>query len=183
MAADTTIRVIHSKSRANLDALVKPSGSPKEQCIALANYFMALASGAEQGTLEVYVGGTTGVAASATATFSTIVQDNVVTINGVAFTARDASPTGNQFLIGASDTTAATNCAAAINASSTAKIAGYVTATSNGAVVTISALRKGVAGNMFTLTKTGAPITVTGSGFLASGAGENTALVSYAVST
>jgi hypothetical protein len=181
MAADTTIRVIHSKSRAALDKLIVSSGSPKQMALRLAEYFTALASGHEQGTLEVYVGGTTGVAASATATFASIVADNVVTINGVAFTAKDSGATGNEFNIGASDTTAAAACAAAINASVTAKIAGYVSATSSGAVVTISALRKGVGGNMFTLTKTGNPITVTGSGFLTSGAGENTALVSYSV--
>ncbi|HEY7514212.1 MAG TPA: hypothetical protein VIC87_07030, partial [Vicinamibacteria bacterium] len=71
--------------------------------------------------------------------------------------------------------------AARINASETALIAGYVTASSSGAVVTVRAIAPGVLGNLVTFAKTGTHITVTGSGRLASGAGRSTAATSYSL--
>lgn len=181
MASSTYITIDTVKSRANLDKLVIDSTTPKPFIQALINFLVGLASGAEQGTLSVYVGGTAAVAASATATFSTIVATNKVTINAVDFECVNSGATGNQFNKGADDTAAAVNCAAAINASTTTRVAGYVVATSALGVVTITALQKGIVGNSITLAKTGAPVTVTGSGFLASGAGDNVARVTYSV--
>lgn len=108
--------------------------------------------------------------ARATATFSTIVADNVVTLNGIAFTAKASPAAGSlvQFALGASDTAAAANLATLVNAHPS--LIGVITATSALGVVTFRAVTYGTAGNAYTLTKTGGPITVTGSGFLASGA-------------
>jgi hypothetical protein len=109
----------------------------------------ALASGAvDQNSVKLVTG---AVKASGTITFSSLVADDTVTINGVVFTAK-ASPSGaNQFALGADDTAAAANLAAKINASALAKIANVVTATSNGAVVTITCVVPGLVGNLGTL--------------------------------
>ncbi len=71
---------------------------------------------------------------------------------------------------GDSDTQGAVALAAVVNASTNAAISGIITATSALGVVTFKSVLEGVVGNAYTLTKSGSPITVTGSGFLASGA-------------
>jgi hypothetical protein len=113
---------------------------------------------------------TAAVAASATATFSTVVAGNTVTIGGVTFTGSDTPTTGVQFLTGATDTLSAASLASKINANTTAN--KLVIATASGAVVTLKALSGGPQGNFITLTAVGVPITVTGSGFLASGSAD-----------
>lgn len=98
---------------------------------------------------KIYIG-VDSVVATGTVTLSSHVATNTVTVNGVVFTAVASGATGNQYNVG-TDTVTAANLAAAINASVTAKIQGYVTATSSGAVVTISAIRPGVLGNLTTI--------------------------------
>lgn len=98
--------------------------------------------------------------ATGTFTFSTIVADNVCTINGVDFTAKASASGEYEFDLGASDTEAATNLAAKINACNDRLIKGVVTATSAAAVVTVRYATAGTAGNSIAIAKTGAPITV-----------------------
>lgn len=69
-----------------------------------------------------------------------------ITILGVTFTARASGATGNEFNIGGTPTVSATNLAAAITASSSAKLANSVTATSSAGVVTLTAKIPGLAG-------------------------------------
>lgn len=66
--------------------------------------------------------------------------------------------------VGATDTQAAAGLAAVVNASTNAAISGIITATSAAGVVTFKAVTEGTAGNAFTVTKTGAPITLTAQG-------------------
>lgn len=108
--------------------------------------------------------------ATGTASFSTIVAGNKVTIQGIDFTARAAPSGAGEFLVTGGDTAAAAALAAKINAYPSYPIKGLVTATSAAEVVTIRAVTAGTAGNAITLTKTGAPITVSGSGTLTNGA-------------
>lgn len=91
-------------------------------------------------------------AASATLTFSSTVATNNFVINGVTFTGVASGATGNQFNIGASDAETATNAAAAINASVTALVDGYVIASAADEVVTVTSALPGIAGNQVTLT-------------------------------
>jgi phage tail sheath gpL-like len=86
-------------------------------------------------------------AASGTLTLTSAVATNTVTINGVTFTAIASGATGNQFNIGGSDTITAANLAASINASVTALVSGYVTASSSGTVVTVTSAFTGLSGN------------------------------------
>lgn len=104
--------------------------------------------------------------ATGTFTFSAAATANdTVLINGVTFTAVASGATGNQWNVGASATATATNLAAAINASVTALVSGYVTATSALGVVTVKSVFYGTAGNMVTIAKgvdAGSVITVSG---------------------
>lgn len=111
----------------------------------LINYIDGLKSGARTGTSMVVKTG--AVAASGTITFSALANNDTVTINSVVFTAKTSGATGNQFNLGSSDTDAATNLAAVLNASAAAGIVNVISASSNAAVVTITAQTPGVAGN------------------------------------
>lgn len=110
--------------------------------------------------------------ASATATLValSISQNDTITIAGTALTARTSASTTAQWTIGTTDTISATNLAAAINANAT--IQKVVRATSAAGVVTIVCIVPGPVGNEVRLTKSSSGITVTGSGFLASGASD-----------
>lgn len=165
------------------------------------NFLSAATIGAKIATIDVKQNGGTGVAATgivtaavpaaadtvtvngvvltcaqlharATAIFATIVADNVLTVNGVAFTAKASASGDNQFALGANDTAAVDNCVAKINAHPT--LLGVITAVADTAggdkTVKLRAVTLGTAGNAFTLTKTGAPITVSGATFAAGAA-------------
>jgi S-layer protein len=111
-------------------------------------------------------------AASGTATLVDVVAGNKLTIAGVDFTAVAAAPGANEFVVGdgpTKDNDTATNLATAINASISEGVAGVVTATPSTNTVVVTADAAGVAGNSITFTKTGDPITVTGSGTLEGG--------------
>jgi len=128
--------------------------------------------------------GTAGVAASATATCATVIATNKITINGhdIVAIANGGNPVGDQFAVGAGGTAnadTATALAAAINASVTPGIAGYVTAKAVGAVVTITATASGVHANTTTFTSTGGTIAVTGAGYLANGTVGSEVTISY----
>lgn len=119
------------------------------------------------------------VQASGTLIFDTVVATDAFVINGVTFTAVASGATGNQFNVGADDVETAENAAAAINASATALINGYVTATgaaglTTTGVVTITSAFYGLAGNMTTLVSNDATITASGAR-LTGGAADATA--------
>lgn len=108
-----------------------------------------------------------GTAASGTASLLNVVAGEVLTVNGTAFTAVAASPTGNQFLVGADDNATADNLVAAIAASLVGRDISCSVADSanpgvDPAVITLTARRKGTAGNAYTLAETGTTITVSG---------------------
>lgn len=115
----------------------------------LCNWFQAVAIGARTFNGAVHAG---GVPATNTVTFSSIANNDTVTINGVVLTAKTSGATGNnQFNIGGSDTAAAVNLAALLNsATAPAKILGVVSAVPAAAVVTITWMEPGAAGNLGT---------------------------------
>lgn len=95
------------------------------------------------------------VQANGTFSFASVVNTNTLTINGVVFTAVTSGATGNQFNVGANDVATAVNAAASINASTTALVDGYVTATANVGSLTgvmITSDFYGIAGNQATIT-------------------------------
>jgi hypothetical protein len=107
------------------------------------------------------------VQATGTLIFDSVVATDAFVINGVTFSCVASGATGNQFNVGADDTESAENAAAAINASETALIDGYVTATgaageTTTGVVTITSAFYGLSGNMTTLVSNDATITASG---------------------
>lgn len=92
------------------------------------------------------------VAASGTVTFSALANNDTVTVNARIYTAKTSGATGlQQFNLGASDTAAATNFAAILNADTSTQIKGAVTAASALGVTTITAVVPGNIGNACTL--------------------------------
>jgi phage tail sheath gpL-like len=116
--------------------------------------------------------------ASGTLTLASVVATNSCVINGVTFTAVASGATGNQFNVGVDDPTTAANLAAAINASITAFVSGYVVATSSGAVVTVLSVFYALAGNMITLAG-GTNITASGSKLTGGTLDPNTQTLSF----
>lgn len=128
-------------------------------------------SGILAGTFQTGIAAINVASASATATVTIgagdFANNDTITINGVAFTAKTSGATGNQFNIGASLTETATNLVEAIENSSTKLIIQTVKASSDGAVVTLTSRIPGVIGNvtagggLFTLAKSAANVTLT----------------------
>lgn len=89
--------------------------------------------------------------ATGTVTFSSLADADTVTIGGVVFTAKTSPTAGSrvEFALGASDTAAATNLTALVNAY--VPLQPTLSATSSGAVVTFRAATGGTAGNAITL--------------------------------
>ncbi len=118
------------------------------------------------------------VRASGTISFSAVATaDDTLIINGVTFTAKASGATGNEFNVGVTATASATNLAAAINASGTALVSGYVTASSLVGVVTVTSAFYGLSGNQTTIAEGvdfGSVITVSGAR-LTAGAADATA--------
>lgn len=101
-----------------------------------------------------------GVQASGTVTISSGSGTITAIINGVSVAITWAS----------SDDNSAALLAAAINSSTNALVRGHVYASAATNIVTVTAIRGGVAGNQITFTATGTGATASGSGRLASGA-------------
>lgn len=114
------------------------------------------------------------VRASGTFTLATVIATDACSINGVTFTAVASGATGDQFNVGASDTETAVNLAAAINASATALVSGYVTAAAAAEVVTVTSVFYGLSGNQTNIATADSTITVSGAR-LTAGAADATA--------
>lgn len=115
-----------------------------------------------------------GTAASGTVTMNTAGTDgDSVTVNGVTKTLKTSPVGADDVLIAGSAGATATNLALAI-----AGIPG-VDVNTVGAVITVTAQAVGVAGNSYTLTKTGTSISVSGSGTLSGGVDETSGAVWY----
>lgn len=102
--------------------------------------------------------------------YTLVSSDAQLAVSGAGTMTGGATVGNNQFDFGGTDTETATALAAAINASSTALIGSQVTASSSGAVVTVTAKVPGVSGNAIEFVSSdGTRLAVTGSGRLASG--------------
>lgn len=117
-------------------------------------------------TLYAVSEGTAGNSITLVGTVTTLAASAATLANG-------AAATNNAFDFAGTNATTGASLAAAINASTTAAVKRTTATVDAAGVVTIKAKVAGPAGNAITLTSVGGTITVTGSGFLASGtAGE-----------
>jgi hypothetical protein len=142
----------------------------------LNNFFKSVDAGLTPAVIEQVTSATALVRASGTLTVASINANDTCVINGTTLTAK-ASPSGtSEFLSAGTDTVVAAAVAACINANTS--FTGLVTATSSGAIVTVSAVQSGVMGNMCTLVGTATRFAASVSR-LAGGTGNNGAVVSY----
>lgn len=128
-------------------------------CNNFVDYFVGAIGGNQSAALIFNVG---RLLAAGTFTFASVIATNSIVINGVTFTCVASGATGNQFNVGGTDTLTAVAAAAAINASVTALIPGYVVATSALGVVTITAVKPGISGNLVTISSPSGTVTVSG---------------------
>lgn len=164
MAIKTILTITHDKdTAADMTArLSAETNNPKLYVNRLQDYLQGVSSGIYHAKIDSQVDQGSATAASGTLTLASVVATNTCAVNGVTFTCVASGATGNQFNVGGTDTVTATNLAAAINASVTALVSGYVTATSAGAVVTVTAAKRNQDGNMCTIS--GGQATITASG-------------------
>lgn len=102
------------------------------------------------------------VRASGTFTLATVIATDAVKVNGVTFTCVASGAGANEFNVGLTDTATAANLAASINASVTTLVAGYVTASSALAVVTVTSAFYGLSGNQTLIESLDGTITASG---------------------
>lgn len=128
------------------------SENPRDSVLNISKLFRRVAVGSIPGSSTV-VCQTETTGASGTITLATCAEWTVVEVNGVDFIAVNGSATSgnNEFDISGDNTADAAALAAAINASTNAAIYNVVTATSSGAVVTVSATQQGALANAVTL--------------------------------
>lgn len=146
------IEIETDDSTARLKELDK--GNSKGTGQQILNLLTRGISGCKPMSIRVSLG---AVKASSFATFASVIATDVLTINGDDVTCVASGASTDEFNVGASDTLSAAACAAAINASATFN--SLVEATSSGAVVTVRALKSGVAGNDITFASADATIT------------------------
>lgn len=184
MSIQTVIMITHDKDSMNeiasaqvFKGLLMPSYEPRKEAIALQTFFNALASGVRMGSMQVGVNATPGVAASGSITCTGVLANDTVTIAGVTLTAVSGTPAADQFQVGGSDAATAANLAAAISADST--LSGYVSASVNSNVVSLSAATQCALGNLVTLASSnGSRLALSGAN-LSGGAGNNGSLTTY----
>jgi len=186
MANTTTIRITHPETAAQMDELTRV-GDAKGFMARLQQFLDKVQSGNVAGNVSItaHIGGTAGVQAAATATCAAVTANDTVTIGGLALTAiaDNGTPTAVQFKIGSGggagqNAECATNLAAAINANTT--LNKFVVASAAAAVVTVTALNASLLGSKVTfVSSNGTRLAVTGSGYLAGGAGDDVAGTTY----
>lgn len=177
--AQAKIVFVHSETATDIKRVLQgPRSAPFAGLNHIHNYLGALQSGVRKASVEVDVA---LVQASGTVTFSAVASANdTVLVNGVTFTAKASGAGANEFNIGADEVASAANLAAAINASVTALVSGYVSASSALGVVTVVASQFGKMGNLVTIAEGvdgGSVISVSGARLI--GGTDGTSLTYY----
>lgn len=171
MSSSLSLSITSNESSTdNVSNLLVDTSNPREQFKNLKRLFMALASGAKQGSVKVSYASAAPVQASGTITVASIQADDTITVGKTTLTGK-ASPVGeDQFDSDGTDSVVAAAIVAKINAHSV--LSKLVYASAANAVVTVTAHQAGSIGNHIALASSDAGrLAVTGSGYLASGAG------------
>ena len=191
MATSVSIKIHDASGRSQTDInnkiLAAASDDPKREINEIIDYLSSIACG-HAANIDVQSSSNGLVAATGTVTFASVANNDTITINGVVFTAKTASPSGDQFLVGVSNTADAAAAAVAINASTTAGTVGYFTVSAASGVLTITAVERGIMGNAISVASsngtrlaTGGTSTRNSVTYLSGGTGGNsgTAAVNY----
>lgn len=144
MPASTVIHIEHTE---DIRGSGISGGGRKELARDIINALEAFTSGSKRAkTLVVYPNDNEALAqATGTITFAAAAAADTVTVNGVTLTAN------TDFSVAGDDTADAAAYVTAFNAQTNALIAGIVSASSSGAVVTLTATQSGRYGNCITL--------------------------------
>lgn len=184
------LNISSARNTAMLTTTFETAGGKHEICQRILNYISSLQTGTE-GAMSTTVPPQIAISvqenavqASGTFILDTVVATDAISINGVTFTAVASGATGNQFNVGADDVETAANLAAAINASVTALVSGYVTATSAAGltttgVVTVTSSFYGLAGNQTTIASADATIVASGARLTAGAADPTAQTISF----
>jgi phage tail sheath gpL-like len=181
MASSIVITVKSDENQAYNQRLHQLSSTrPKDEAKALERMFKRLASGHSRATVDVQTSAAAPAAASGSFTLASVIATDACTIAGVTFTFTSSPTVETDVEVDGADNTAdAAALAAAINAHST--IGRIVTATSSGAVVTVTCKVKGEIGNFIAISDADSTITTSGA-YLTGGTGGGTeAAVSYSL--
>lgn len=144
----TTITIKHAREAIQTikDKMLKPATKPREQAVSLHGYFNALAGGDRDAQLTVQVNSGDAVAATGTVTFSSFTGADTFTVGSETFTCENSGASGNnQFNKGGTDTLSAAAAVLKINAHP--NLLQYITATSAGAIITVTCSVPGRIGN------------------------------------
>lgn len=155
------------------------STKPKEWCKKAEQLFKSINAGLIPAIVEQITDDTSFVRASGTATVASLLADDTITINGITLTGKSSPAGESQFDSDGSGTVVAAAIASCINAHSS--LVGIVTASSSGAVVTISAYVYGLIGNAVTLASSNGIRLAVSAARLAGGAGLGEAPVVYSL--
>lgn len=152
------------------DQVARGATLGEESITGLINHLAGVAGGVYPAAVTFGVSATDPVRASGTMTivFATLAANDTVTVAGTTLTCVTSAPGANQFQKVTDGTVTAANLAAAINASAAIN---RVSATSSGAVVTVTAHQAGTVGNLIPLVSSAGGVTLSGA-VLASGAGD-----------
>jgi hypothetical protein len=139
--------VVQTNSNKHNTYLNAIKADPNNTLNRIEAFFAALGVGAYRSNVDINTGGTN---ASGTITFSSLANNDTITVNGTVFTAKTSGASGAvQFNLGANDTAAAANAVAALNANTA--INSTLFGQSTGAVITLTCRVPGVIGNLCTI--------------------------------
>lgn len=145
-------------------------GQVNKSLSAASNLLKGIASGNVIGSVVASRSDNDAVQASGTITCASVAADDTVTIGKTTLTAKASPASEDEFDQSGTDTADGADLAAVINAHSV--LSKFVYATASAGVVTVTAHQAGSVGNHIALSSSnGTRLAVSGSGYLASGAG------------
>jgi phage tail sheath gpL-like len=168
MSSKLVLSINTSENSGDITPLVPVAvGAPEMYIQAIRNLISKILTGAAWASIRVVQGAVSAVNA---VTFSSIAEDDTVTVCGTVFTGKDAPAGAVQFETGVSDASSAASLASVINAHTT--VGKLVTASAAAAVVTLTCNTPGLVGNFLTLAIS-AHGSVTGATFASGAEGNN----------
>ena len=152
---DQASQVEYSEGKHTADSTGTITKDGKTLLVRAMKHLEGMLSGAKRGShAQIFANTTQPIAAAGLVTFSSIADADTVTLGSTTLTCKNSGAANNEFNVGASDTAAATNFAAAILASTTAACSSVFEASNWAGSVALSSVAAGtkiyIAGHEFT---------------------------------
>lgn len=174
------ITVKSNRSQTTLNDRLRIAANRAPDAVASLSAFLhGCAGGFESAAVSVQTGSADPAfaAQALTVVFASLNAADTVTIGGVVLTCTASAPAASQFQKLTDATVTAANLAAAINAQ--ASLSQMVSATSSGAVVTVSCDVPGIIGNLVAVASSAGGVTLGGSTLVGGAGGANNAPITY----